>query len=98
MLLSVYHFQPNLGSMGTEGGNVQRVSGAVGALHRHRHMASIMPSLSSLSTYLQMSSRFCPPVPSTRHPSTSPSQGLVTESSQPGSTDADADAEPGRAV
>jgi hypothetical protein len=67
--------------------NSHSVSGAVGAEHRHRHMASIMPSLSSLSTYLQMSSRFCPPVPSTRHPSISPSHGFVAVSSQPGSVD-----------
>lgn len=63
--------------------HLHSVSGAVGAQHRHRHMASIMPSLSSLSTYLNTSSTFWPPVPSTRQPSTSASQGFVTLSNQP---------------
>jgi hypothetical protein len=57
--------------------SLHSVSGAVGAEHRHRHMASIMPSRSSLSTYLAMSSMFWPPVPRNRHPSTSPSHGGV---------------------
>jgi len=39
-------------------GSLQSVSGAVGAQHRHLHIASIMPSRSSLSTYLNTSSIF----------------------------------------
>jgi hypothetical protein len=72
--------------------NLQSVSGAVGAEHRHLHMASIRPNLSLSGTYLHMSSRFWPPVPSTLHPSTSPCHGFVTVSSHPGSV------APGRAV
>ena len=68
-----------------EDDNLHSVSGAVGATHRHLHIASNIPSLSSLSTYLNTSSTFCPPVPSTFQPSISPSHGLVTVSNQPGS-------------
>jgi hypothetical protein len=39
-------------------GNIHSVSGAVGAQHRHLHIASIMLNRSSLSTYLKISSTF----------------------------------------
>src|SRR3954451_4400815 len=79
--------------------NIQIVSGAVGTPHRQRSMASMTRTRDSESSaspsrvssvlsklrYRSTSSTFCPLHPHTRHPSTSPSQGLVTLSNQPAS-------------
>lgn len=77
--------------------DLQSVSGAVGTAHRQRSMASMTrmrgsaspsgssPSGSPKSKYRRTSSTFWPLQPQSRHPSTSPSQGFVTLSNQPGS-------------